>query len=227
MYSLLLSFVFLPLSTVNARTCCCAAFTYESCEAEHDASSGHCVWRERPAFGPSTGEKGVCRTEQWVAIQQNAHNHHPIHTTSSTTVAPNHFISIPKKKFSSDPLSSADKVEADGLILQHDADPADPDDLDWPSVCFTADALLLPCNAIEANHHGKNAALFVEDGHIERFGKTLSVGVVCSIISLIAFIGLVVGFSIYWQVDKDATPEEYALDDINVVRSYSTFQSKS
>jgi len=213
-YSILLSFILslLLLSRVNARTCCCAAFTYESCLAEHDIESGHCVWRDRISFGPSIGEKGVCRTEQWVAIQQSKHNHHPFHTTSSSKPSIP-FISIPKNKFSSDPSAN------DGLIA-HGNDPANPDNYDWPNICFTEEANKLPCNANEE----EIAAQVVEVEHIENVGKTMSIGVISTIITLIAFIALVVGLTVYWQERKDENINEYALDDINVVRTYSTFE---
>lgn len=211
---LLLAFTFLRFESVNGRTCCCAAFTYESCMAEHDTAKGHCVWRQRPSFGPSTGEKGICRTEQWVEIQKDSNNHHPMHTTSST-LSSIPFISLPKK--SADPLSNDD-------IIAHESDPANPDNYDWPNVCFTDEAQELECNLIETN---KNAEMFVEVGRGHNIGKRVSVGVISIVLTLIAFIVLIFGFGAYWKGNtKNVVPEQYALDDINVVRTYSTFQTK-
>ena len=113
-------------------------------------------------------------------------------------------------------------MSSDDLIAAHEADPAHPDNYDWPSVCFTDQAKELSCNA----NQNVSAALFVEVEHTEHFGRRVSVGVISSIITLVAFVGLIIAISMYWSGDKDAITNEYALDDINVVRSYSTFQSK-
>merc|ERR1719486_1062381 len=130
------------ITETNALTCCCTQFTMEECDAVHDTTKGHCVWRTRPSYGPSTGEKGICRTEQWVEIQKDSQNHHPMHTTTTSTLESIPFISLPKK--SADPLSNDD-------IIAHESDPANPDNYDWPNVCFTVRRTLSSLQRVRAD----------------------------------------------------------------------------
>merc|ERR1711997_1049692 len=117
---LLFSFIALPFSMVDALTCCCTQFTVEECEAVHDTTKGHCVWRTRPSFGPSTGDKGICRTQRWIDIQQESNEHHPEHTPAPTTA-----------------LELAEDIES--------YDVNNPSNYNWPQICFEQGDQL-PCN---------------------------------------------------------------------------------
>jgi len=63
----LLTFVLLAIYNVNARTCTCAQFVDEKCNAQEN-----CVWNTRQAIGEVIkGNHGICRSQQWMDCRHN------------------------------------------------------------------------------------------------------------------------------------------------------------
>lgn len=196
---------------VDALTCCCTQFTMEECEAFHDTTKGHCVWRTRPSFGPSIGEKGICRTQRWIDIQQATNEHHPQHSPSPTTS-----------------LELVEEIES--------YDVNNPTNYNWPQICFE-EGDKLPCNQPEESNNDNEAAVAavpveVGDQHINQTKHLMSVGLLSTIVAFITFIGLSIGvcvYSLYWKLRAKATNDDYdsVKEGLNggfsLKSSYSTF----
>jgi len=199
-----------PYTTVHAYTCCCAQFTFEECESVHDTTRGHCVWRQRPSYGPSTGEKGICRTERWLAIQQDSDTHHPRHTTAAP-----------------DTTTTMIKLLAEDL---DNNDVENPTVFNWPQICFEQGSALA-CNQPPTEHEEEYvAAVSVEVGESvhDTQGHVMSLGVISTMVAIITFFGTMIGFCLYslyrkLQCVKEAN--EGILDTNYTASSYSTFPS--
>jgi len=204
---LLLILAVIPFSTVNAfGTCCCAQFTFEECESVHDTTRGHCIWRTRPTFGPSIGEAGICRTERWLAIQEDSSTHH--HHTTTTTGAP------------------------ETKLLAEDVDNNDvnnPTVFNWPQICFEQGDQL-PCNQpVDEEEDEFMAAVAVEvEGVHDTQGHVMSLGVISTMVAIITFFSMMIGFclwSLYRKVQCVKEANEGILDTNYTASSYSTFPS--
>jgi len=176
----LLTFVLLAIYNVNARTCTCAQFVDEKCNAQEN-----CVWNTRQAIGEVIkGNHGICRSQQWMDCRHN----------EKCVISGRHMVET-------DDAGSNNKrrnmVEADSSSLEADSATQIDIDYDWPYNCATNEYSM---DVIDVRPYEflavKSSAFTVNDNvgsaqkhkfsffSMSMMGKVIAVLVFCSLIAV-------------------------------------------
>ena len=119
----------LTMYSVRGRTCVCAEFSEESCDAEEN-----CQWNSRESLGLITRvNSGLCRTHRWVECHQDPNCFHVGRFVDATTLSPAQLAALEAEE-------AAKAAEENGarklMSFMEDTDPAYAD---WPYSCDTGD----------------------------------------------------------------------------------------
>jgi len=126
-------FCFITLYTVNGRTCTCAQFIEDSCDAQEN-----CEWNTRETIGDiAKNVKGVCRSNQWMAC----------HKDEACSILGRREIAIERSLEAEEEAAEAAGAQSNNKRRLSSDDIGSEGNLDWPYNCISNeyhdDALIL------------------------------------------------------------------------------------